>query len=221
LAACLLLGSPRVAHAQRARIAGAPRLDVTIGGGLVTGVSIGEADASLRANATAPQAYRLFSTDTRVRRAPVADLRFAGVITGRLAAEGQLIVGQSELQTAITNDVESAPSVTVSERLTQVMLGGGIRVRLGHVSRPGRTMPYVSGGAGLLRQVHEGRIATERSPVFYLGGGLRRALGSGPIGSSRMGVRADAQLLMVRGGLRLDDTIASRISAMGGVFFSF
>lgn len=216
-----VLGCPGVAQAQRARIAGPPRFDVTLGGGLVTGVSLGQQDANLRANAPTLQNYRLFSTDTTFRPAPVADVRFSGIVTARLAVEGQVLFGKPELQTVITNDIESAPDVTVSERLTQVLLAGGVRVRLDSSRRQSRTMPYVSGGAGILRQVHEGGVGTERSPVFYVGGGVRHALGGGRGRPARTGVRADAQLLMVKGGLKLDDTLTPQFSATGGVFFTF
>lgn len=218
---CLVVGIPQAAHAQRPRVAGPPRFDVTLGGGFVDGVSLGAVDANLRANATTLQDYRFFSTDTRLRRAPVVDLRVAEVVTGRLAAELQVHFGKPELETAITNDVESAPDVTVSERLTQVLIAGGARVRLDKGRRPGDTMPYISGGAGLLRQTHEGGVATEQSPVFYVGGGVRHNLRSNPRSSARMGLRADVQLLMVKGGLSLADEVTRQLSVTGGVFFSF
>lgn len=213
--------APGTAHAQRARISGPPRFDLTLGGGMVTGVSIGDVDANIRANAPALEDYRLFSASTELRPAPVLDLRLAGVVTGRLAIEGQLHFGKPELQTSITNDVESAPDVTVSERLTQLLAGGGVRVRLDNVRRPGRTMPYLSGGAAVLRQIHEDGTTVEQSPVVYVGGGVRHALGSGARGVPRAGIRADAQVLMVRGGLKLDDTFTPQLSVTGGVFFSF
>ncbi len=223
-AVCLMTAAlPQVAYAQRARIAGPAgpsRFDVTIGGGLMTGVSIGEADANIRANATTLQDYTLFSTDTTLRPAPVLDLRVAGAVTRRFALEGQVLLSQPQLETTITSDVESAPDLTVSERITQVLLGGGVRVRLDDVARSGRTTPYVSGGAGVLRQTHEDGATAVRSPVFYVGGGIRHGLGAGS-GPARFGIQADVRLLMVKGGLTFDDSRTTQITATGGVFFSF
>jgi hypothetical protein len=142
-------------------------------------------------------------------------------VTGRLDVEAQVLFGRSTLETAITNDVEAAPDVTVSERVKQLLVGGGVRIRLDNVARAGRTRPYVSAGAGVLRQTHEDGAAVDQSPVFYVGGGVRQVLGSRSPRPARVGLRADVQVLMVKGGLSFDDTVTPQVSATGGVFFSF
>jgi len=221
LVAGLFLGLPGTVHAQGTRVASVPRFDLTVGGGVVSGMSVGESEANLRANAATLQDYRLFSTETTLRPAPSVDLRFAGGITGRLAVEGQVLFGRPELETAITNDVELSSAVTVSERITQVLFGGGLRVRLDNIQRQDRTMPYVSGGAGVMRQMHEDGATAESGPVFYVGGGVRHTLGGSPARPGRSGLRADVQLLMVKSGLSFDDTLTPQVSVSGGLFFSF
>ncbi|MEQ1757074.1 MAG: hypothetical protein ABL986_02065 [Vicinamibacterales bacterium] len=217
----LLLGLAADAHAQRARVAGPPRFDITLGAGLVTGVALGEASANLRSNATTPQSYPLFSTSTRLLPAPVVDVRVAGAVTSRVAIEGQVHFGQPELETAISADKELAPDVTVSERVTETLLAGGVRVTLANLGRQPRTLPYVSGGVGVLRQAHEEGGGTEQSSLVYLGGGVRHALSVRPGGLPRVGIRGDVQLLMVKGGLSVDDKITPQLSVTGGVFFTF
>lgn len=216
-----VIGVAEPVHAQRGRIAGPPRFDVTLGGGVVTGVALGEADANIRANATALQDYRLFSSETRLRPAPVVDVRLAGVVTGRLAIEGQLHFGRPQLETAITSDVESAADVTVSERLSQVMLGAGVRVRLDNIRRQSRTMPYVSAGAAVLRQTPAAGGDVQQSRMFYAGGGVRHVLGRRPLNGGGAGVRADAQVLMGKAALSVDEKVRPQLALTAGVFFSF
>jgi hypothetical protein len=214
------MGLPSDASAQRALASAPPRFDVTLGGGLVTGVSLGDADANLRANATAPQDYRLFATSTELRPSPVVDLRLAGALTSRVWIEGQVQFGKPELKASISDDVEGAPDVTVSERLTQLLLGGGVRIRLDNVQRQAQTVPYVSGGAGVLRQSYPNGNVVEQSPVLYAGAGVLQGL-SARQGATRFGVRADVQVLMVNGGLKADDGFTPQLSLTGGVFFAF
>jgi hypothetical protein len=218
LAVCLI-GLPADAAAQRTPAA-LPRFDVTLGGGLVSGVTLGEADANLRANATTLEDYRLFTTSTELRPAAVLDLRLAGAMTGRVWLEGQVQFGKPELEASISEDVEGAPDVIVSQRLTQTLFGGGVRVRLDSLQRQVRTMPYVSGGAGVLRQSYSDGNAAEQSPVLYAGGGVLQAL-SARQGVARIGIRADVQVLMVKGGLKGDDDFTPQLSVTGGVFFAF
>jgi hypothetical protein len=214
-----VLALPGSALAQRGQIATTLRFDMTVGGGLVSGVSLGERDANLRANASRLEDYRLFTTTTELRAAPVVDVRLAGELTGRIWLEGQVQFGQPKLEATVSDDVEGAADVTVTETLTQLLAGGGVRVRLDNMRRQTRVMPYASAGAAVLRQTPQGGFV-EQSPVLYVGAGVRQGL-SPRQGFARVGVRADVQLLMVKGGLKADDTFTPQLSLTGGVFFAF
>jgi hypothetical protein len=66
-----------------------------------------------------------------------------------VAIEGQMLFAKPKLETAITDDVESAPDVTLSESLTEMFFGGGVRIRLDNLRPPNRVRPFITAGAGL------------------------------------------------------------------------
>jgi hypothetical protein len=64
------------------------------------------------------------------------------------------------------------------------------------MSSSGRTTPFVYGGAGYLRELHEGEALVEEGVEIHAGGGVKWWFGSG----RQWGVRADAGISMRDGG---------------------
>lgn len=217
----ILLTSAQVASAQSIRNPAPPLFDVTVGGGIVGGMSIGGRDANLRSNRVPTTDFRLFATESTIEPGPLVEVRLAAEVMRRVAVEGRVHFARPEFLTVISGDVESAPELAVSERLSELMATGGVRIRLDDPRRQARTMPHVTGGAGIVRQSHADGTAIARQPVLYVGGGVRHAFSVGPAGFPRSGVRADAQLFLVKSGLRSDETMSSQLAVTGGVFFSF
>ncbi len=151
---------------------GTRHIDLAIGGGLFTGSTLGAREAALRGNSVPSSSSRLFSTDTRLARSPFVEGWLGYPVTRRVEVEGRLTFGRPELQTSITGDIEGAPSTTAVERLDQYLIEGGIAVALDEW-RFGRTVPFIAGGAGYLRQRHEGQILIEEGHSFYVGGGVK------------------------------------------------
>lgn len=219
--AALVCGAAGDVQAQVGRIPGPPAADVSVGGGLVMGVDLGTSDANVRSNATTARDFRLFSVASTLEPAVVVEFRAAGAVSRRVAIEGQVHIGKPELRSVVTDDVEGAPDTTLSATLTQVLLAGGVRIRADDPRRPARTVPHVTAGGGVLRQSHEDSDLVDQSAVVYLGGGVRHALSVRTGGFPRAGVRADVQVLLVRGGIKLDDKMTPQLSITGGVFFAF
>ena len=118
-------------------------------------------------------------------------------------------------------DTEGAASITIVERVDQYVIDAGIVIRLDEM-RIGRLTPYVAGGAGYLRQLHEGLTAIEQGHVYHLGGGLTRDVVTRNRGVIRAaGLRVDARVYFLSGGISLGNGVVTQGTMTGGLFFRF
>jgi hypothetical protein len=82
--------------------------------------------------------------------------------------------------------------------------------------------PFATGGAGYLRQLHEGLTLSEDGHLFYVGGGVRRVLLSRPKGLLRgLGARGDVRLTILSGGVTVEDKTRNHFSASASLFVVF
>lgn len=196
------------------------RVQLAAGLGFFGGASLGDADANLRSSAGS-EPYRVFASSSRLGSTPVLDLRAAVDLTRRFGLEAHAMYGHPELQTDISGDVEGAPAITAVERLDHYLIDGGIMVKLNEFRLKG-WLPFAVGGAGYLRQLHEGLTLTEEGHLFYLGGGARRTFVARPSGFVRgLGARGDVRLNVLSGGITVDDTSRSHLSVSGSLFVVF
>jgi hypothetical protein len=196
------------------------RLQLAAGIGFVSGASLGDADADLRSS-TSSDPYRVFATSSRLAGATILDLRAGLDLTTRFGVEAHALYGHPELRTNVTGDVEDAPSVTATERLDHYVIDGGIVVKFDEF-RVGGWQPFAVGGAGYLRQLHEGLTVTEEGLVFYVGGGARRTLFTRPSGLLRaLGARVDVRLNVLSDGITIEDTSRTHLSTSVSLFVSF
>jgi hypothetical protein len=120
----------------------------------------------------------------------------------------------------VSSDAEASGSFTISESIDQYVFDGGVAIRLDEFQAMG-LMPFVSAGAGYIRQLHEGDTLVEEGQLFYAGGGFTRVFFSRPQGFIRAaGVRADLRLNILSLDLEAD---SSRLqgSLAGSVVFTF
>lgn len=222
LAALLVVASPVLARAQ-ATGASRPlhRVEVTGGGGLASRSDLGGMSGTLRANSPTPQPYPLFSADTRMARAPLAEARVGIALSRRFGVEGRLGYSRPELRSSVRADAEGAAAVTVVERIDQYVIDAGIVVMLDEV-RVGRLVPFAAAGAGYLRQLHEGLTVVEQGHVYHLGGGVKQWLVTRDHGIIRAaGLRADARMELRSGGIAVADRRRSQFAISGGLFVTF
>ena len=111
-------------------------------------------------------------------------------------------------------DVINAPDTTVSASFTQYVIDGSLLYHFG----TGRLTPFISGGAGYLRQLIQDNSIVETGNEIHGGGGVKYWLGAG----RRFGVRAEMRLSSLSGGVSLDGTKRRSVPTFsGGVAYLF
>lgn len=224
LAAFLLadLAGARDASAQTPRPPRRPRLEASIGGLWIGGAALGSEPAELRANRVPPGPFTLFTTDTDSIGAAGIDARVAWWLTPTIAVEGGLVRVEPELRTRIAGDAEAAEGLTVAERLDQYFIDARVVWLIERFRFRGRTVPFVSGGAGYLRQLHEGRTLIETGQVYNAGGGLRHVLRQRDAGLLRLlGVRLDGRVYVLVDGVQFEDRPRTHGAVTASMFVTF
>jgi hypothetical protein len=198
------------------------RIEVEAGAGIIMGASLGSAEANLRANAATRQPYPLFATASRIESQPSLHARVGVALSRRFAVEGGVIVSQPRIRTSVSGDVEGAPALSVDERIDQYIVEASLLVRLDEIRLGDRTVPFVAGGAGYLRQLHEGLTVIEEGHLYHLGGGVKHWLLARDRGFIRSaGLRADGRLYVMVGGVSFNGRPRPQAAASGSVFLAF
>jgi hypothetical protein len=198
------------------------RVVVEVGGGILGGAALGSADANLRANATTKQPYRLFSTSTRITPARSVHLRVGFALNRRFAVEGGAVFSRPAIRTSLSADVEGAPAVAVDERVDQYFIETSLLVRLDEIRLGSRTIPFLAGGAGYLRQLHQGLTFIEEGHFYHLGGGVKHWLLARDRGFVRAaGLRADGRVYVLVSGISFDGRSRPHAAVSGSFFLAF
>lgn len=208
--------------AQSAPDAQRHRFEVSIGGIWLGGAELGVDRAELRANRIPVGPFSLFTSDTRAEGAPGFDGRIAYWLTRSLAIEGGFTRSEPELRTRISGDAEGAAALTVDERLDQYFIDASAVWVIEKLRFRQRTAPFVSGGVGYLRQLHEGRTLVETGQVYHVGGGLRHWLRVRDRGWIRaLGVRIDGRAYVLVDGVQFDDVARTHGAFSASLFVTF
>lgn len=174
---------------------------------------VGMATARLRGNgpgASAP-AFTLFTADSRMKAAWAPDVRVGFALTPGLAIDGGISLARPRIGVAISSDSEAPAQELDGEKLDQYQIDAGVtwqpptpaRWRLAKIGR--RVAPFVSAGAGYLRQLHEDRGLAETGAVYHAGGGVRYWLRGGQSASTDVGVRADVRINVRQNGIDFEN----------------
>jgi hypothetical protein len=169
------------------------------------GYPVGDRTADLRRNATgSPAPVPLFRTESAFDWAPGFDARVDFAITRSLAVEVGATYATPRLGVTVLDDDESDPSVQLSEEVSQysVDVSG-----LWHLPWPslGRARPYVIGGGGYLRQLHQDRLVAETGQQIHAGAGLWLWFSGASASPRSTGVRAEVRLVRRFGGIEFED----------------
>jgi hypothetical protein len=198
------------------------RFEASVGGLWLGGAELGAGDAELRRNNIPTSEFPLFSAGTRMDAAPGFDGRVAFWLTRALAVEAGFVMTRPVVRTRISDDAEDAEALTVEEDLDQYFVEAAGVLLLDRFRIGDRTIPFVSGGAGYLRQLHEGRVLVETGQVYHLGGGLRHWLRVRDRGFLRAaGLRLDARAYFLANGFVLEEGARPHGSISGALFLTF
>jgi len=169
------------------------------GGAFGGGFDLGEAAAELTRNTTTDTGpFTLFVTDGRVGSAPGVQGRLAYYISSNLAIEGGVRFAQPVLSFDLSGDAEEAPDITVEETVDQYVFSGSALWHFGRPSPRTRAVPFVFGGAGYIRELHEGQELVETGVEYHAGAGVKFWFGNA---RRRLGLRADGGLSLRDGGV--------------------
>jgi hypothetical protein len=220
IAAVLVVALPAAAQTSDPPPIG--RFEFDAGGGWLGGAHLSSRDANLRAPAAAPATFRLFSVDSRLAAAPTIHVKGGVAFNRRLGVEAGVTLSHPELRASVANDAEAAPPITIAERIDQYCVDASVIVMIGELALGRRTLPFAAAGAGYLRQLHEGRTVVEEGHVFHAGGGIKHWLLARDAGFiSGAGLRVDARLYLMSGGIAFKDYPRPHGAVSGSVFLTF
>ena len=205
LLAAAIVCLPRLAAAQVYIGGSAPhRGSIAVGGDgtFVSGFDMGGATADLTTS-SATQRYDLFSTASRVDSFPGVSLRVGYYLTRSISIEGGMRYARPTLSTDLSDDAESASDEAATQQASHYVFGGSLVIDFRDAAFAGsRAVPFVSAGAGHLRELHEGNQLVETGIEYHATAGLKYWLGSG---DHRFGLRFEAGLSAREKGLDNQD----------------
>ena len=214
VAIALSAAAPAVAQSGgQASVSSPGRWELTGGGVLIGGYELGERSAELTPN-TGSSSFEEFTTDNTVKPAFGLQARIGFVVTPALTVEGGFRFARPVYEVRISGDVEDAPDTTAEETLSQYLFDGSIVWHLGK----GRAVPFLFGGAGYLRELHEDDALLEEGLEYHAGGGIKWWFGEGRRG---VGVRAEAGVSIRDGGFDFKDGQRIVPTAGGFLFYAF
>ena len=151
--------------------------------------------------ATGP--FVLFTATSRAKGSPGVQGRLGVFLTRSASIEGGVQLARPILSTELSDDFESAPDVTATETLTRLLVNGSLVMHLTGLSfAGGKGVPFVLGGGGYIRELHEKNEVVETGHEFHAGAGLHVWYGQG---KHRVGLRTDVGVSWRRGGADADD----------------
>ena len=216
-----VLGLTAAAEAQNYAGANAPRkgsIEASGGGTFARGFELGSLTGELT-RSTPTEKFDLFESDSEVTAFPGAYARLGYYLTESISLEAGLRYARPVLSVRLSDDAESAPNVTADETVSHYIFEGSVLWHLRDLSfASGSAIPYVAGGAGYLRELHEGNQLVETGEEYHAVTGLNYWLGSG---AHRFGLRIEAGISARRKGMDPDDSLRTLPIAFGGVSYLF
>lgn len=198
------------------------RFELTVGAGWWGDSRLGRTTASIPGNG-APRGddFILFTTDARIASAAAFEATLGYRLTPLISAEAGVGLGQPEVRTTVIGDVEVPETVTATDRLIQLSVEGALVVRLPRLTIA-RVTPFVRGGAGYVRQLHEGRRVVDTGQVFFVGAGMMYPLLARSRGAIRgVALRGDVRAVWYREAFELDDRRPMSLNAGLGLTVRF
>jgi hypothetical protein len=205
LASCAIVFSvatPAAASAQVYFGSAAPRLGSwEVSGGAVwsDGYGLGTRGADLTRNTgTGTGRFEQFTASTQVDTVTGGQGRLGFYVSRTIALEAGVQFTRPVVSTRLTNDFEEAADTTATETMSRYAIDGAVVIHLTRLSfAGGKGVPFLTGGGGYLRELHERDELIETGRTYHGGAGLKLWFGQG---RRRLGLRADFGVAMRDGG---------------------
>jgi hypothetical protein len=195
--------SPCVAQVYVGRPA--PRAgSVEVSGGLLAagGKDLPDVSATLTRNpGTGSGPFELFRSDATLTAALGGQARVGYYFSPKIALEGGVQYVRPKVEVRLTDDSELAEDTTASETVTSYLFTGSVLYHFGGNSS--RFRPFLAGGGGHVRDVHDGNGVVDTGMEFHGGAGFKSWFGSG---RSKMGIRADITASVRGGGVGAEES---------------
>jgi hypothetical protein len=180
---------------------------VTIDLGVASAASydVGDTTALLRGNGSGatPPAFSFFTADSRVTRVTAPQFRVGFAMTRRLAIEAGVAQSNPRIAVSIAGDAEAPAQELFGEELQQYLVDAGVSWLL--PVTVGKVVPFVAGGGGYLRQLHEDRTLGEDGRIYYAGGGARYWWRGGDRRATALGIRGDVRVNVRQNGIDFEN----------------
>jgi hypothetical protein len=202
-----------------AQTLGPGRIELAVGAQWTSGSSLGSRDATETQPDGSP--LRLFSTTRELSAAPGVEARVGVRLTRRLEIDATGTYAAPRLRVNVTRDIENASDTTAVER-QQLFSVSGAAVWPLTARADARTIPFVTGGAGWVRELHENDTLAVSGQQLYVGGGAKRLLVTRDRRRLKaVGVRADARVIVRSKALAVDDRPHAAVALTASFFVRF
>jgi hypothetical protein len=217
--AVLCLASTAEAQVYMGRDAPRRGMFEASGGGLFTsGFDMGSLTAELTRSTTTDR-FDLFTSETEVAGFPGGFVRLGLYLSDSVSIEGGMRYSRPVLSVRLSGDAESGPNVTAEETLSHYLFEGSLVWHLRHLSfASGRAIPYLAGGGGYLRELHEENQLVETGQEYHALGGLKYWFGSRV---RRFGLRIEGGVSARKKGFDSADEMRPLPVAFGGLSYLF
>jgi hypothetical protein len=182
--------------------------------------SFGTSDAS--ETAADGGRFRLFSTSSELKSSSGLEARAGIRMTRALQAEAVAAYSMPVLTVRASGDVENGAPVSATESITQLTVQGALVAHLTawHAGRGG--VPFVTAGAGYLRQLHQSHTVVETGETYHLGGGVKYLfLSRGAARFKGVGVRAEVRAVAGTKGIAIDHRAHISPALAASIFVRF
>ena len=199
---------PSAARAQQIYLGSAAphRGSWELSGGAIwsDGYDLGTRSAELTRNTgggTGP--FELFTSSTEVTTATGGQGRIGVYLSRSIALEAGAQFLRPVVSSRLANDAEEAEDTTATETISRYVFDGAVVFHMTGLSfNGGKGVPFLTGGAGYLRELHDRDELIETGVTYHAGAGLKLWFGQG---ARRLGVRADVGVAMRDGGFDFSD----------------
>jgi len=168
------------------------------------GYDLGSRSAELTRNTgggTGP--FELFTSSTEVTTATGGQGRIGVYLSRSIALEAGAQFLRPVVSSRLANDAEEAEDTTATETISRYVFDGAVVFHMTGLSfNGGKGVPFLTGGAGYLRELHDRDELIETGVTYHAGAGLKLWFGQG---ARRLGVRADVGVAMRDGGFDFSD----------------